>query len=126
MTKRHPATRAKAKTLRANLTAPERALWNVLRANRLGIKFQRQVVLPPYVADFAARSERLVIELDGESHVGREDYDAARTAVLEKLGYRVLRFTNSEVTTNLDGVTRSILIALGRDPDTPLSPPLSP
>ncbi len=124
--KRHPETRERAKQLRADLTEPERTLWNVLRANRLGVKFQRQVVLAPYIADFAARSERLVIELDGDTHAGREAYDEARTRSLEAWGYRVLRFTNSEVMTNLEGVTRSILIELGRDPDSPLSPALSP
>src|SRR5262245_61756324 len=77
--KRHVEPRNRAKQLRTNLTAPERKLWNAIRANRIGVKFQRQVVLPPYIADFAARSERLVIEVDGDTHGGREGYDAART-----------------------------------------------
>ena len=54
-------------------------------------------------------------EVDGDSHAGRESYDAARTVALEARGYRVIRFTNHEVLTNLEGVTRAILIALGRD-----------
>ena len=123
---RHPVTRKLAKRLRADLTPPERKLWEALRGGRAGVKFQRQVVLAPYVADFAARSERLVVELDGDSHGGREANDAARTAALEMRGYRVLRFTNSEVMGNCDGVVRAILVALGRDPDSPLSPALSP
>jgi very-short-patch-repair endonuclease len=118
MTKRHPETRTRAKELRTDMTAPEIALWSVLRAGQLGVKFQRQVVLAPYVADFAARSERLVIEIDGDTHVGREGEDAARTAALETCGYRVLRFTNMEIGTNLDGVLRRILIELGRDRDS--------
>ena len=126
MTKRHLETRAKAKELRVNLTEPERLLWNALRAGRLGVKFQRQVVLAPYIADFASRSRRLVIELDGETHTGRQAYDAERTRALEARGYRVIRFTNDDVVTNLDGVLRAILIALGQDPDSPLSPTLSP
>ena len=64
--KRHTATRVRAKSLRTNQTEPERRLWNALRANRLGVKFQRQVVLAPFIADFAARSERLVVEIDGD------------------------------------------------------------
>ncbi|MGP1282990.1 MAG: endonuclease domain-containing protein [Parasphingopyxis sp.] len=119
MTKRHPVTRQRAKELRANMTPPERALWEALRANRLGVKFQRQVVLAPYIADFACRSERLVIELDGDSHAARESEDAARTAALETRGYRVLRFTNAEVLNNIEGVARDILTALGHDPDIP-------
>ena len=114
--KRHVETRNRAKQLRTNLTEPERRLWYRLRANRLGVKFQRQVVLAPYIADFAARSERLVVELDGDTHAGRETYDAARTKALEDRGYRVLRFTNADVMTNLDGVLHAILVTLGRDP----------
>ena len=117
--KRHVETRVRAKSLRANLTEPERRLWYRLRANRLGVKFQRQVVLPPYIADFAARAERLVIELDGDTHGETQTYDAARTRSLEARGYRVIRFTNADVMTNLDGVLRTILIALGRDPPSP-------
>ena len=90
------------------------------------MKFQRQVVLPPYITDFAARSARLVIELDGDSHARAEAYDERRTSALEERGYCVLRFTNAEVMSNLDGVLRVILIALGRDPEAPLSPTLSP
>jgi very-short-patch-repair endonuclease len=117
--KRHIETRTRAKELRRNLTEPERRLWYHLRANRLGIKFQRQVVLAPYIADFASRSERLVIELDGDTHGESQAYDAARTRALEARGYQVIRFTNADVMTNLDGVLRAILIALGRDPESP-------
>lgn len=111
---RHVETRQRAKTLRANLTEPERRLWYHLRGNRLGVNFQKQVVLAPHIADFASRSERLVIEIDGDTHAGREAYDPARTRALEARGYRVLRFTNTDVMTNLDEVVRAILIALGR------------
>ena len=112
--KRHVETRDRAKALRANLTEAERRLWYNLRANRLGVKFQRQVVLSPYIADFACRSERLVIEIDGDTHAEREAYDAARTRALEMRGYRVLRFTNPDVITNLDEVLKAILAALGK------------
>jgi very-short-patch-repair endonuclease len=123
---RHSLTRSRAKDLRANLTPAERKLWRILRANRLGVKFQKQVVLPPYIADFAARSERLVIEIDGDTHAEREAYDAIRTAALAKQGYRVIRFTNADVMTNLSAVVGAILQELGRDPNAPLSPTLSP
>jgi len=124
--KRHIETRGRAKTLRTNLTPAERKLWRILRANRLGVKFQKQVVLAPYIADFAARSHGLAIELDGDTHGGREVYDAARTAALARMGYRVMRFTNHEVMSNLDEVVKAILRELGRDPNSPLSPTLSP
>jgi len=123
---RHEGTRTRARELRREMTEPERRLWQIVRAGRLGFKFQRQVVLAPYIADFAARSERLVIEIDGETHGSDIAYDARRTADLEARGYRVLRFTNAEVMSNPEGVTRTILMALGRDPESPLSPTLSP
>lgn len=119
--KRHIETRNRAKRLRSMLTEAERRLWYRLRANRLGVKFQRQVVLAPYIADFAARSERLIVEIDGDTHAGREAYDAARTRTLEHMGYRVIRVTNADVMTNIDGVLNHILIALDRNSETPLT-----
>jgi very-short-patch-repair endonuclease len=97
------------------MSPPERALWHILRAHRLqDIKFTRQVEVGPYYLDFAARRERLAVELDGETHVGRERYDAARTKWLETQGWQVIRFTNADVMTNPDGVATAILTALGR------------
>jgi very-short-patch-repair endonuclease len=124
--KRHIVTRNRAKQLRRRLTEPERRLWYHLRAGRLGVKFHKQAVLAPYIADFAARAERLIIELDGDTHGHRAAYDGARTRMLEERGYRVIRFTNAEVMSNLDGVLRTILIELGRDAEAPLSPTLPP
>jgi very-short-patch-repair endonuclease len=116
MTKRNIPTRNRAKQFRREMTPPEIKLWSRLRAGRLqGIKFVKQAPIAPYVADFAARDLGLVIELDGDSHAGREAYDAARTAFIESEGYRVIRFSNSDVMTNIEGVTRAILIELGRD-----------
>ena len=96
----------RAKGMRREMTKPERRLWYALRAKRLdGAKFRRQVVIDRYIADFACRIPcMLIVEVDGETHTGREGYDAARTAFLEQRGYRVLRFTNHDVMSNLDGV----------------------
>ncbi len=108
------------------MSQPERMLWHILRAHRLqGIKFARQVECGPFYIDFAHRQGRLAIELDGETHVGREKEDTARTHYLERQGWRVIRFTNDELGSNPDGVAEAILIALGRDPDSP-SPRPSP
>jgi very-short-patch-repair endonuclease len=114
--KRHVETRNRAKELRKRLTEPERRLWYRLRANRLGVKFQKQAVLAPYIVDFVSRGNRLIIEIDGDTHAGQEAYDAARTRVLEARGYMVLRFTNTDVMTNLDEVLNAILVALDRAP----------
>ncbi|MET1111397.1 MAG: DUF559 domain-containing protein, partial [Allosphingosinicella sp.] len=100
------------------LTTAERRLWYALREKRLeGAKFRRQVVIGPYIADFACRLPKmLVVEVDGETHAGRELYDAARTTDLKKRGYEVMRFTNSDVMTNLDGVLLTILQVLQSPP----------
>ena len=116
MPRRDPKKLARARALRTNMSEPEWALWRILRAHRLeGVKFTRQIECGPYHIDFAARSVRLGIELDGDSHVGREKQDAARTAFLEHNGWRIVRFTNEDVMGNAAGVARAILNALGRE-----------
>jgi very-short-patch-repair endonuclease len=110
--------------MRSEPTGPEARLWYHLRAKRLnGVKFSNQVLIGPYTVDFAARSLKLVIELDGDSHATQERYDARRTAWLQEQGYRVIRFTNSDVMTNEAAVLQAIIDALAA---LPLSPALSP
>jgi very-short-patch-repair endonuclease len=112
-----------AKNNRTNQTEPEIRIWLALRGKRFaGAKFRRQKVIGPYIVDFSCRSPMLVIELDGESHGYQTDYDQIRTAYLEKLGYKVLRFTNREVMENMEGVLESIALLI----ETPPLPTLSP
>ena len=107
-----------AKAMRREMTLPERTLWNQVRAHRLnGFKFRRQTVVGRYIADFTCRSPiMLVVEIDGETHVGQEDYDLVRTRFFEARGYRVLRFSNHDVMSNLDGVLTAIIIVLTDSP----------
>ncbi|WP_293703741.1 MULTISPECIES: endonuclease domain-containing protein [unclassified Sphingopyxis] len=107
----------RARRLRRDATPAEKKLWSVLRGAGLGgFKFRRQQRLGPFIADFACQSARLVIEVDGDSHAAQIDYDARRTDFLAREGYRVLRFTNREVMSNLDGVCRMIEAALADSP----------
>ena len=116
---RDPLLTTRARTMRQQLTEPERRLWVELRAKRFhGAKFRRQQVIGTYIADFACRSPMLVIEVDGESHAERGVYDAARTTFLEERGYRVLRFTNGEITQNIAAVLKAIEAVL-RPPPLP-------
>jgi very-short-patch-repair endonuclease len=110
--------------MRRELTPAERKLWYALRAKRFkGAKFRRQVVIDRYIADFACRIPgMIVIELDGDTHAGQESYDEDRDAALRARGYRVLRFANRDVDSNLEGVLTMIGAAL----ELPLSPALSP
>ena len=108
----------RAKAMRREPTPFETKLWFALRAKRFnGAKFRQQKVIGRYIVDFACRIPcMLVIEVDGDTHGDRADYDEARTRFLEQQGYRVLRFSNAEVGQNFEGVMMTILDAL------PLSP----
>jgi very-short-patch-repair endonuclease len=97
----------KARQLRNEATPQERALWNLL--SRYRPKFTRQLSLKPYVADLACRRAKLIVELDGSQHANSE-YDLERTRILEAQGWTVLRFWNSEVDENPDGVAETILL----------------
>ena len=94
--------------LRNNATEEERALWHVL--SRIRPRWTRQLPLGPYVADFACRRARVIVELDGSQHLDSQN-DQRRTLALEAVGWRVLRFWNGDVRENLDGVVEGILSA---------------
>jgi very-short-patch-repair endonuclease len=98
----------RARRLRNNPTPEEIKLWHVLSAIRP--RFTRQLKIGPYIADFACRRARLVVELDGSQHVDNAK-DAARTAALEADGWRVIRFWNKDVSTNVMGVAEAIVEA---------------
>ncbi|MCU0704775.1 MAG: endonuclease domain-containing protein, partial [Fimbriiglobus sp.] len=84
-------------------------LWRQVRAKRFdGYKFRRQQQLGQFIVYFVCSRARLVVELDGESHVGNEVADADRQRAIEGLGYRVLRFLNSDVYDDLDVVLESV------------------
>ena len=106
--------RVNAKSLRKNMTEPEKRLWGVLRGHRLeGISFRRQMPIAGYIVDFAAPAHKLVVELDGAQH-GEADAlmaDRERDACLAALGWTVLRFWNLDVLFELDGVCRKVLDA---------------
>ena len=100
-----------ARKLRRDMTKAEKKLWSLLRNNRLGVKFRRQVPYGPYILDFYCVKARLVIELDGSQHYipeGRRR-DAKRDAYLRGDGLEVLRFLNDEVFSNEEGVEQVIV-----------------
>lgn len=90
----------KARKFRRRQTRAERAFWELVRQDRLGVRFWRQAVLLGWIVDFWCPKLKLIIEIDGPSHDDpeRQAYDARRTEVLEReLGAKVIRFTNREV-----------------------------
>jgi very-short-patch-repair endonuclease len=106
--------RSRAKQLRQTMTPAETLLWRYLKANRIdGLGFRRQVPFKNYIADFACLSAKLIIELDGQSHDfdAQQRADATRDAFFMTEGFRVLRFSNQDVTSNLEGVVDAIRLA---------------
>jgi len=119
----------RARRLRRDMTDAERKLWWRLRAVQIkDSHFRRQATIGPYFADFACHATRIVIELDGGQH-GQAEHalrDSKRDAYLRDNGYRVLRFWNNEVLSNIEGVMCAIIDALKSAPPTPNpSPPLA-
>jgi len=103
--------RNRAKQLRRTMTRAETLLWRHLKANRMdGIGFRRQTPIGNYIADFVCFSSKLIIELDGESHDfdERQTTDRRRDAFFGAEGFGVLRFTNEQVMSNLEGVVEAI------------------
>jgi very-short-patch-repair endonuclease len=101
--------------LRREQTNAETSLWSVLRSKRLlGMKFRRQHPIGRYIVDFYCHQALLVIEVDGSSHddVGTIRADEERDAWLEKRGYKVIRFTNQEVFSQLERVAWEIEAAV--------------
>ena len=94
-----------AKNQRRNRTDAELELWWALRSRQIeGLKFRRQFPVGNFIVDFVCLDARLVIEVDGSQHMENIDEDAIRTAFLESKGLKVLRFTNIDVLTNIEGV----------------------
>jgi very-short-patch-repair endonuclease len=101
--------KALARMLRKESTDAERLLWKYLRAHRMaGYKFRRQVVIEPYIVDFVCFEAMLVIEADGGQHLEQANEDRRRTAYLESMGYRVLRFWNNEILCDIESVLGKI------------------
>ena len=107
----------RARWLRNNMTPQEIKLWVQLRYfNERGCHFRRQVPLGPHIVDFAEKTRKLVIEVDGSQHgfAGGMAKDVKRDQYLTNLGYRALRFWNVDVDTNMDGVIDAITTNLDR------------
>ena len=114
----------RARHLRRIATPAEKRLWYHLRNRRLaGLKFRRQEPIGTRIVDFYCAEVRLAIELDGSGHAYKVTHasDAERELELNAVGIRVLRFFNSAIYNNLDGVLNAIIYAA--DPRRSLWPP---
>ena len=92
------------KELRENQTKAERFLWFALRKNNLEYKFRRQFGIGNYIVDFYCHKLKLIIEIDGQDHDYRFEEDVERQNYLEKQGFKIIRYTNHQVTKYLENV----------------------
>ena len=103
--------RQRAREMRSDPTLGERLLWTRLRARRLGTKFRRQQPIGPFIADFISYPHRLVIEVDGDSHVDPAR-DRRRDAWFRDNGWYMLRFWDHQVIEAIDDVLDTIWLAI--------------
>ncbi len=114
----------KARSLRKNQTDAERRLWYHRRDHRLaGYKFRRQHPIGPFIVDFLCQEAWLIVELDGGQHALQLEEDRSRTAYLEKRGFRVVRFWNNQVLSEIESVLTVILGLLEADLPSPRPSP---
>ena len=105
----------RARSFRKNMTDAENRMWYFLRDRRLnGYKFVREIPFDSYIADFVCRAKKVIVEIDGAQHAEEQaiKYDKKRTEFLEKNGYKIIRFWNSEVFGDINVVLEAILAFL--------------
>jgi len=107
----YPPLLLKAREMRHPQTPAEATLWYALRNRNIKYKFRRQHVIDRFIVDFYCPGAKLCIEVDGATHneAAQAEYDTARTAFLEELGYKVIRFTNDDVRFNINAVIDGII-----------------
>jgi very-short-patch-repair endonuclease len=112
----------KARLLRNYMTGAEKIVWDKLKNRKVfRARFRRQHPIGIFIVDFYCHEYKLAIEIDGEIHLKNEviEYDDGRTHDIEKLGIKILRFTNNEVFIDLKKVIEEILKTIAA-----LEPPL--
>lgn len=101
--------REQARRFRNERTAAEERLWHRSRNRQLGgFKFRRQHPIDRFIVDFCCIERRMIVEVDGPIHDKQMERDEARTTVLQGLGYRVERYTNDQIQTQLEAVLRDL------------------
>jgi very-short-patch-repair endonuclease len=121
MTEFHPIIPDKllyrGRQLRRESTFPERKVWQHIRAEQLcGLEFRRQHAIGPFTVDFYCHEHRLVIELDGNSHIDRAKYDCGREEYLANERLTIVRFQNDDVLSDIESVLKAIMEACRIDP----------
>ncbi len=106
-----------ARQLRKNSTEAEKTFWEIVRNRKINKeKFNRQFPIffeyenenRFFIADFYCHKKKLIIEIDGGIHEQQKDYDEMRTAIINELGVKVIRFNNVDMKDNLNKVIQEL------------------
>ena len=113
-----------AYNFRRKMTPSEQKLWQFLRRSALsGLHFRRQEIIAGFIVDFYCHAAQLVVEIDGAVHENQQEYDRARSEILTQRGLLVIRFTNTQVETDIRNVLDEILAIaksqISKDTDSP-------
>ena len=104
----NPKLKEYARELRKNSTLSEVLLWKNIKNKALGVQFHRQVPMLEYIVDFYCHELMLAIEIDGDSHLYKYEYDIKRQGDLEQQGVIFLRFSDLDVKQNMFSVGLSL------------------
>jgi very-short-patch-repair endonuclease len=109
----HGTLLKRSRQLRRDSTEAELRLWSHIRMKNLdGARFRRQYPIEGFIVDFCCTKEKLIVEVDGSQHLENVAHDDERTRLLQRQGFRVLRFWNGDVMQNVDAVVEVIFEAL--------------
>lgn len=99
-----------ADEMRKNPTPEENKMWHIL-LKKIHPKFHRQRIIGNYIVDFYCPKLKLIIEIDGEQHYleEKQKYEQQRTRYLESLGYKVLRFYNSDINKQIRNTEQTVM-----------------
>jgi very-short-patch-repair endonuclease len=98
-----------ARKNRENSTEAEFLMWQYLRNKKLGFKFTRQKPIDKFILDFYCSKLLLAIEIDGSSHLGKQEQDEERDRFLSLLNIKTLRFSNEEIVNDFEIVKQKLL-----------------
>jgi TatD family hydrolase len=98
----------KAKEMRSDPTLAEARMWSVLKGDNMGVHFRQQHIIDRFIVDFVCLTKKLIIEIDGGVHINQQERDRERSEILELLGFKVLRFSNDQVLSQLESVIAEI------------------
>ena len=103
-----PHLKEYARILRKNSTLSEVLLWNKIKNKAFDVQFHRQVPILNYIVDFYCHEINLAIEIDGDSHLYKYDYDLERQDEIEKYNIKFIRYSDTDVKNNMFSVLLSL------------------